>query len=253
MAGERNRIDIRSLAQANAARRKENRARQAAAKKGPDPSAQRYLDQYKSVMALVGRLSLSLMAIIAFWMAIEINHEHRAQVVRSQNELAQGELARRDLYFNSIRDNISGDQKDKFAKQIQAQEKQNDDLRKDVKDLRKENVAFSILGTTILSPAGYGPLIWLAAVLVVAITLRAKRKAALEALAGYLNRIPPDSDYALAAGDGSMWLAPLPDAVYPVGSRSDEEAVIIRNEDVEISGVEAAVVDWEGNGSVAVC
>jgi len=217
---------MEEMARANAGRRKERPSRLANPPRKPDPSAERYLDQYKAIMALVGRLSLSLMGIIAFWMAIEINHEHREQIVHAQDELKRGEYT--SLSFYKIAKG-GGDytlaQRADFTKKADEQSNKNDEIRKDVKDLRKENVAFSILGTTILSPAGFGPLIWLASVLIIALMIHVKRTAAVEALAAYLNRVPPKSDVALAAGDGSMWLAPLPIAVRPPNARESDRPV----------------------------
>src|ERR1043165_3200981 len=107
-------------------------------------------------------------------------------------------------------DVCSSDLDQRTSQEIQVTSEGRDRLLNEIATLRKESVDLSIAGTKLPSQLSIAPSLWLAALVCWLFYVSARRASAYRNLAAYYESIPPAEQAFGAAGEGSMWLAPLP-------------------------------------------
>jgi hypothetical protein len=212
---------------------------------------EQYRARFQAAQSAMHRSLLFLLALIAFWFAIEGQYAGFRSFHLSAERLADKEASRRldRIHLQRLKDAVASaqaavkrDQTDcakeesgndyscrrfKFAKE----EMESFKVKFDTKDTeRKETITkaeqaattlldgsstLAVTGTSIAVPTMLAPLAWLTALVIWCSYFARKRRSALEAAGAFIVAARHD-DTAIewgALGDGSLLLAPLPSAV----------------------------------------
>lgn len=199
-----------------------------------------YLERLQAFQSAMHKSLLALVAIIAFWLGVENTYENYDHLRRIEQQIALIDLERPDIAQKSeiIQDSkkrgvtrlpANQSRLNNFeidsAQKIERLDEARKDLKEEKKDFRKQVLDLSIAGTRILSKPGTAPTIWFISLLCWLIYFFAKRSAAHRALASYVIALSSSDRKFGIAGEGSIWLAPLPDSVCIAGSETSTPCV----------------------------
>jgi hypothetical protein len=183
--------------------------------------AREYLARLQGAQSAMQRSLLVLIGLIAFWLAIEniyqrYNdlHEGRAlqnllsyQINSDQNDLGKIEKRAPNL---SAEDTVD---KENLEDRIERAKGKIEEISKDAKDLRRQSVNLSLASTALPSTLSFAPSFWLLTLFCWILYFTNRRASAHRNLAALLCSIKPQDRAFGVAGEGSVWLAPLPKSV----------------------------------------
>jgi hypothetical protein len=201
------------------------------------PSADEYKKRIEAAQSSIHKSLLILLGLVAFLFAIENSYSRFTELFqqsvalelvkeRLKKESSQLEYALRaekralDKFAAQAAEtgntNIESTKKVETARQgVEDVEEKLSEIKKKKEELKKESVELSIAGTTLPSRLNFAPTMWLMTMLCWLLYFDSLRAAAQRNLTAFhlaLNESQRQRSFG-AAGDGSMWIAPLPKIV----------------------------------------
>ncbi|HET9638582.1 MAG TPA: hypothetical protein VFP12_05185 [Allosphingosinicella sp.] len=118
------------------------------------------------------------------------------------------------------------------------------EINRKLEELRRASVTLSIAGTNLPPQLSLAPVVWLAALAVWLMYFDVKRSSAHLNLFAYHRALPPGDRRKLGgAGEGALWLAPLPEAL-PKGLISPDEETLAPLDDETLQEVRS-LIGWD--------
>lgn len=205
-----------------------------------------YLKRFEAHDASLHKSLLVLLALLAFWLAIESSYGRFNDLLAEDSKL-RAEKSELKPYLRERRedgrripatssgskqavadpirevDNLPEQATTAEARREQAEERKEAikekkeairERKKEIEDLKREAVQLSIIGTQLPSRLHYAPSIWLAVLIGWMLFFLGARRAAHRNLAACHAGLSAAERMLGAAGEGKFWLAPIPSRIW---------------------------------------
>jgi hypothetical protein len=172
--------------------------------------SKRYSDRFTAAQSGMHKALLVLMALFAFWLAIENTYSRYVEVFELSvtDRLLRLNLERKSsrkedpaIRNRTLQDTIANVDNIKQSRT---------ELAKKIENLKNELVDLSIAGTKLPSKPAVAPVLWLASFCCWLAYFSSRRASAHRNLAAYFGALKQEDRAFGVAGEGSMWLVPLP-------------------------------------------
>lgn len=217
-------------------------------------TADEYRKRTEAAQSSIHKSLLILLGLIAFLLAIENNYSRFSDLFDEtvklrmvdailDKEFSRIHAARSDEAHALAAINTLAEEADKSSepyknlaeaarkrnldaqKRSVAPKEKRSEIEKKLSDLKKESVDLSIAGTKLPSQLSFAPTIWLMTMLCWLLYFNSRRAAVQRNLAAYHLALDKSQRSFGAAGDGSMWIVPLPRIVRLSPARGDASCV----------------------------
>lgn len=201
-------------------------------------SADEYKKRIEAAQSSINKSLLILLGLLAFLLAIENSYsrftelfDQSVNLLRVNEELSkvssQLENARQaenralkafDAHVDAKEDNLSIVVKTRVRVEtakldVKVVEEKSSEIKKKKEELKKESVDLSIAGTKLPSRLTFAPAIWLMTMLCWLLYFDSRRASVQRNLTAFHLALNKSQRSFGAAGDGTMWIAPLPQIV----------------------------------------
>ena len=186
-------------------------------------SSQEYQARFQSAQTAMHRSLLVLLGLMAFWLAMESNYVQFSTLYMDSINLESLkrnlERARNRLdWLNRlpVLDEKDIAEKLQLEKELanEATPKRIDRYDEDVRELDRSAITFSITGTTLAARLTYAPTVWFVVLTIWMMYFAVRRAGALRNAGAYRLAFGETGPPFGGIGEGSLWFASLPDAVF---------------------------------------